>query len=110
MGRLRDARFSVKGILSANRLNNDAHFVGLTTSDNRIRVGVCKPQLVAIKNAHLNGIATSRIDALRVVSQLKGNRHLTACRLNRLFRNPNVVLIATSTPLGLGYRNALRLE
>jgi hypothetical protein len=35
----------------------------------------------------LNGIATSRIDALRVVSQLKGNRHLPVCRLNRLFRN-----------------------
>ena len=59
----------------------------MTTSDNRIRVSACKPQLVAIKDAHLNGIATAQIDALGIISQVKRNRHLPACWLDRPFRN-----------------------
>jgi hypothetical protein len=71
----------------ADRLNNDIHFVWVITSDNQISIGACEPQLVAVKDANLNGIAAARIYSPRVVSQVKGNRHLSAGGLNCLLRN-----------------------
>jgi len=37
----------------ADWLNDDAHFVWVSTGDNQISIGACEPQLVAVKDANL---------------------------------------------------------
>jgi hypothetical protein len=45
--------------------------LGVAKGNHGISLGSREPQPVAVKNAHLNGIAPAGIDARRVVSQVQ---------------------------------------